>query len=348
MPKHAKNLVGVDIDPSGITAARVRVNGTISVEAAGFTPLEPGVVRDGEVLDVAALSAALRGLFKDNKGLGKRVRVGLANQKIVVRPMTVPYLDNVKELDAAVRFMAQDQLPMPVDQAVLDYTPLDVVPGADGNGRSQRLLVVAARRDMVQRVVTAVGGAGLRADGIDLSAFAMIRALHRPEFADEHVLYVAVGGLTNLAVAQGTTCLFTRPSGGGVEAIAIELAETCELTLEHARAWLEHVGLHNAVEDVEGDPEIVTTARRVLLDGARRIAADVRNSLDFHLAQGGDGMVSRAILTGPAVTIPGFGLALSSELGLPVTNGSVDGAPDGVLAGRVAVAAGLATEKAPS
>jgi type IV pilus assembly protein PilM len=348
MPKHPKNLVGVDIDPSGITAARVRVNGTIFVEAAGFTPLEPGVVRDGEVIDVAALSEALRTLFKENKGLGKRVRVGLANQKIVVRPMEVPYLDDAKELGAAVRFIAQDQLPMPLDQAVLDYKPLEVVPSSDGNGRAQRLLVVAARRDMVQRVLSAVAGAGLRAEGIDLSAFAMIRALHRPELADEHVVYVALGGLTNLAVARGTTCLFTRPSGGGVEAIAIELAESCELTLEHARAWLEHVGLQDAVESVEGDAEIVTAARRILLDGARRIAADVRNSLDFYMGQGGDGMVSRAILTGPAVTIPGFSGALSSELGLPVTNGAIDGAPDGLLAGRVAVAAGLATEKAPS
>jgi type IV pilus assembly protein PilM len=193
-----------------------------------------------------------------------------------------------------------------------------------------------------------VSGAGLRAEGIDLSAFAMVRALYRPELADEHVLYLAAGGLTNLAVASGTTCLFTRASGGGVEALAIELAETCQLTLDHARGWLEHVGLQDAVEDIEGDATIVTAARRILLDGARRIAADVRNSLDFHLAQGGDGTVSRAILTGPAVTIPGFGIALSSELGLPVSSGSVDGVPEGVPAGRLAVAAGLATEKAPS
>jgi type IV pilus assembly protein PilM len=348
MPKHAKNLVGVDIDPSGITAARVRVNGGIVVEDAGFTPLEPGIVRDGEVVDVEALSEALRSLFKNNKTLGKRVRIGLANQKIVVRPMELPYLENSKELDAAVRFTAQDQLPMPIDQAVLDYKALEVVPGPGGNGRLQRLLVVAARRDMVERVVTAVSGAGLRAEGIDLSAFAMIRALHRPEGADEHVLYMAVGGLTNLAVAHGTTCVFTRPSGGGVEAIAIELAETCQLTLDHARGWLEHVGLQQAVEELEGDAAVVAAARRMLLDGVRRIAADVRNSLDFYMSQGGDSMVSRAILTGPAVTIPGFNVALSSELGLPVKNGAIDGAPDGVPAGPLAVAARLATEKAPS
>jgi type IV pilus assembly protein PilM len=345
MPKRVKNLVGVDIDPSGITAAQVSVNGRINVEAAAFAPLEPGVVRDGEVVDVDGLSEALRSLFAENRGLGKRVRIGVANQKIVVRVLTLPYLENRKELEAAVRFQAQDQIPMPMDQAIIDFQPLDVVDGPDG--RQQRVLLVAARRDMVSRALTAVRGAGLRVVGIDLSAFAMIRALYRPIGTDESVLYVAVGGLTNLAVASGTTCLFTRASGGGVEALAIELAETCGLTLEHARAWLEHVGLQQALEDIEGDEDIVRTARRVLVDGARRIAAEIRNSLDFHLAQGGSAMVERAVLTGPASAIPGFHLALSSELGLPVSlGGAPDGVPTGIEPGRLAVAAGLGVEEA--
>jgi type IV pilus assembly protein PilM len=344
MAKRVKNLVGVDIDPSGITAAQVSVNGRIHVDRAAFMPLEPGIVRDGEVADAEGLADALRSLFRDTKGLGKRVRVGVANQKIVVRPFEMPYLADAKELDAAVRFSAQDQIPMPVDQAVLDYHPLEVVQSEDT--RLQRLLLVAARRDMVEHVLTAVRGAGLRPEGIDLSAFAMIRALYRPEAQEEHVLYLAVGGLTNLAVAKGTTCLFTRASGGGVEALAIELAETCALTLEHARGWLEHVGVQEAIETIEGDAEIVAAARRVLLEGVRRIAAEVRNTLDFHLAQGGSAVVERAVLTGPASSIAGFDAALASELGLPVTVGAVDGAPAGIDGSRLAVAAGLAIEEA--
>jgi type IV pilus assembly protein PilM len=344
MARRVKNLVGVDIDPSGITVAKVSVNGHLKVEQAAFTPLEPGIVRDGEVVDADGLAEALRVLFRENKGFGKHVRVGVANQKIVVRPLELPYLGDAKELEAAVRFHAQDQLPMPIDQAVVDFQPLEVVQNADV--RVQRLLLVAARRDMVGNVLNAVRRAGLRPYGVDLSAFAMIRALYRPEADDEHVLYLALGGLTNLAVAKGTTCLFTRASGGGVEALAVQLAETCALTLDHARGWLEHVGLQVAVEEVEGDAAIVAAARRVLLDGVRRIAADVRNSLDFHMAQGGDGSVSRAVLTGSATEIPGFDVALASELGLPVAIGTVDGAPTTLSAGRLPVAAGLAIEEA--
>ena len=132
MAKRTKTLVGLDIDATGIVAASVVVNGRVRVERAAFAPLEPGIIRDGEVADVDGLAEALRTLYRENKGLDKRVRVGLANQKIVVRVIDLPYLEDAKELAAAVRFQAQDQLPMPLEHAVLDHQPLAVVNDADG------------------------------------------------------------------------------------------------------------------------------------------------------------------------------------------------------------------------
>lgn len=346
MAQRKKPLVGLDIDPSGIAAAAVSVNGRIRVEQAAVAALEPGIIRDGEVVDVEALGDALRAFFRQHKGFDKRVRVGLANQKIVVRVLEVPPVTDPQELDAVVRFQAADELPMAIDQAVLDYQPLDVVDTP--NGPRHRVLLVAARRDMVDRVLAAVRSAGLRAEGIDLAAFAMVRALYRTGSDDEHVLYLGIGGLTNLAVAQGRSCLFTRASGGGLEGLAIQLAERCELTLEHARGWLGHVGFEAPLEEIEGEERIVSEARRVLLDGVRRIAADVRNSLDFHAAQGHDTFVARAVMTGPASAVPGFAAALASELAMPVEAGTVDGIPDGVDAGSISVAAGLAIEEVPA
>jgi type IV pilus assembly protein PilM len=345
MAKRTKTLVGLDIDATGIVAASVAVNGRLRVEHAGVMALEPGIMRDGEVADVDGLAEALRALYRANKGLDKRVRVGLANQKIVVRVIELPYLEDAKEIDAAVRFHAQDQLPMPLEHAVVDHQRLDVI--TDATGRRQRILLVAARREMVDRVLAALRAAGLRPEGVDLSAFAMVRALHRSGPEDEQVLYLAVGGLTNLAVARGTACTFARASGSGVEALAIELAERSRLTLEHAHGWLAHVGVESPIELIEGDPEIVSAARHILLDGVRRIAAEVRSSLDFHRMQDESATVSRAVMTGPATVIPGFATAMASELGVPVEEGVIDGAPAGLDAGRLTVAAGLALEEAP-
>jgi Tfp pilus assembly PilM family ATPase len=86
-------------------------------------------------------------------------------------------------------------------------------------------------------------------------------------------------------------------------------------------------------------------ARLALTDGIRRIAAEVRNSLDFHLSSHGNVPVSRAVLTGPALDVPGFDLALGRELGLPLIRGEValasPGAAGHVPMSRLAVAAGL-------
>jgi type IV pilus assembly protein PilM len=337
-------LVGLEIEPSAVTAVAADVNGKIVVRHAATVALDGGVVRDGEVTDVDALAAALRTLFNDNRDLDKRVRIGLANQKVVVRIIELPPIADAKELAAAVRFRAQDEIAMPLDSAVLDFQELDVILTDDGP--RQRVLVVAARRDMIDRVLSAARAAGLRPEGVDLAAFAMVRALHRASPTDEQVLYLSIGGLTNLAVAQGTTCLFTRVVGGSLESLAVELAERRGLTLDQAREKLAQVGLERDLEENEGDADVVDDARAILAEGVRRIAGEVRNSLDFHHAQGGDIAVSRAVLTGPAAAVPGFAAALAAELDLAVEAGVLAGVPNGMDAARLTVAAGLAVEEA--
>jgi type IV pilus assembly protein PilM len=342
-----RNVVGLDIEPGFVVAAQVRTDDGLSVERAACAPLSPGVMRDGEVADTAALAEALRELFRANK-LGRRVRIGVANQRIVVRTVDLPPLTDAKQIAAAARFQAQDLIPMPLDQAVLEHQSLGIVETPDGP--RTRVVLVAARRDMIERLHAAARQAGLRPAGIDLSAFAMIRALHRGESGA--TLYVSVAGMTNLALAEGTTCVFTRVVPGGVEALAAELAERRGLTLEHARGWLVHVGLSAPLETVDGDPEIVAEARRVLQEGVRRIADEVRNSLDYYRAQSNALAAEQAVLTGAAVAIPGFADELGAAIGIPLTRGAVAEARPGVNgdidAARLTVAAGLAIEQAPT
>jgi type IV pilus assembly protein PilM len=343
---NSRTLVGLEIDTAAVHAAVVETNGHIEIQHAASAALEPGVVRDGEVVDVDGLAEVLKTLWQDNKQLDKRVRIGLANQKIVVRIIELPPIPDAKELAAAVRFHAQDEVPMPLDNAVLDFHPLGIV--ETEAGPRQQVLIVAARRDMIDKVLAAARAAGLRPEGIDVSAFAMVRALHSGATPDAQVLYLSIGGLTNLAVAHGTTCLFTRVAGGGLEGLAVELAERRALTLEQAREWLRHVGLETALEEIDGDPEIVEEARHILSEGARRIAADVRNSLDFHHAQD-DAItaVQSAVLTGSAAAVPGFAEALAADLGIAVEIRTLASASGHSEPERLTVAAGLAVEEAP-
>jgi type IV pilus assembly protein PilM len=239
--RSASDVVGLDIQPGLVAAVKVRVNGSIRAERAAAQPLDADTVREGEVVDPEALSAALRELFSAGT-LGKRVRVGIANQRTVMRTLELPPVTDRKELAAAVRFQAQDQVPMPLSNAVLDFHPLGIFDSPAGP--RQRVVLVAAQRDMVERLLAAVRAAGLTPQGVDLSAFAMIRSLYERSDGDaRRVLYVNVDGLTNLAIAEGTTCRFTRVVGGGVEAMAAELAVRRSVALSEARALLATVDL---------------------------------------------------------------------------------------------------------
>jgi type IV pilus assembly protein PilM len=237
--------VGLDIQPGYIAAAKARLNGGLVVEQAAAVSLPADTVREGEVLNQEGLATALRELFGAS-GLDKHVRIGVANQRTVMRTLEVPPLSDQKELAAAVRFQAEDQVPMPLNNAVLDFRPLGVVDTPEG--ARQRVLLVAAQRDMIEKLLAAVKAAGLHADGIDLSAFALIRSLYRAdrqqgEEAAGRVLYLNVGGLTNMAIAEGTTCRFTRVLGRGLEAIAAEVAERRAVPIDQARELLRRVNL---------------------------------------------------------------------------------------------------------
>jgi type IV pilus assembly protein PilM len=239
--RRARGLVGLDIQPGYVAAVQAHVNGGITVQHALGAPLPPDAIREGEVLDERTLSDALRELFQGSL-LGKRVRIGLANQRTVLRTLELPPVSDRKELAAAVRFQAEDQVPMPLAGAVLDFHSLGTFETPDGP--RQRVIVVAAQREMVERLLRAVRHAGLRPEGVDLSAFALIRSLYRPlgtgaeGEAPARMLYLNVGGLTNMAIAEGSVCRFTRVVGGGLEAMASEIAERRGIPLVEARALL--------------------------------------------------------------------------------------------------------------
>ncbi len=343
-------LVGLEIEAGSIAAAEVRSNGSVHVTGAGTAPLAPEAFRDGEVADPDTVAAALRELFAEHK-LGKQVRLGIANQRVVVRTLRLPAIEDPAELSAAVRFAAQEQIAMPLDQAVIDHRVVGGVGAVDGAAPQVDVIVVAARRDMIAASLQPLKDAGLEPVGVDLSAFGMIRALGETT-ADEGqpgtaaVLYCNVGDVTNLAVAKGRSCLFTRVCPVGLEEIGGSFATATGLTPEHARMWLDHVGLALAPEQIEGDPAVVAKARAALETGASALIDELRLSLDFYGAQEGVMPVSRIVLCGPGSAIPGLAAHMEPILGLPISVGRPDalGGLDSADAARLTLPFGLALD----
>jgi type IV pilus assembly protein PilM len=201
--------VGLDIDGRYLAAAQVesgRVVRGVSLE------LPAGLVADGEVVNRDGLAEALKN-FVAEAGLPKSVRLGVTNQQIVVRVVELPRIEDVKQRDAAVRFQAAEAIAMPLDEAVLDHQVAGFTEAPDGSARMQ-VVLVAARRSMIEALLDAAKAAGLKPEGIDLDAFALVRTLavateNAPE--DTARVYCHLGGVTNLAIAVGSSCFFTRP-----------------------------------------------------------------------------------------------------------------------------------------
>src|ERR671918_941381 len=164
--------IGLDIDGRYLAAAQV-ANGRVTQSASHELP--EGLVRDGEVADVQALAEQLK-TFASNAGLPRNVRLGVANQQIVVRVIELPRIEDEKQRDAAVRFQASEAIAMPLDEAVLDHQVAGYTEAADGTPRMQ-VVLVAARRSMIESVLEAAKQAGLKPEGIDLDAFALVRTL---------------------------------------------------------------------------------------------------------------------------------------------------------------------------
>jgi type IV pilus assembly protein PilM len=225
-------VVGLDIDARYLAAAQVE--GGRLVRGASVD-LPDGVVRDGEVVDRELLAKALKGFVTD-AGLPKNVRLGVANQQIVVRVVELPRIEDDNQRDAAVRFQASEAIAMPLDEAVLDHQVAGVTESSDGPARMQ-VMIVAARRRMIDGLLETVKDAGLKAAGIDLDAFALVRALAQPNGASEGSarVYCHLAGVTNLAIAVGTSCYFTRPLSAvwDEEDAGTSLADEIRLSIDY-------------------------------------------------------------------------------------------------------------------
>jgi type IV pilus assembly protein PilM len=368
-----KGVVGLDIESSSVAATELRVNGSVQVSGFGLAPLSAGVFRDGEVLEPGALGEAIKDLFAARK-LPRDVRLGIANQQVAVRTLRLPRIGSKGELDAAVRFAAQDHIPMPLDRAVLDWQIVPTPPNPDGTPQqSVEVVAVAARREMLEPMVEAVRRAGLRLVGIDHSAFALIRALGRSgsvnpdgsalEFETtplepdpitgfdpanlEGRLYCNLGDITNLAFARGNCCVFSRVLNFGTEGIAQSLSEKSGLTLEHARQWLVHVGLEAPLEEIEGDPQIVAHTREALVIGAARLVDELRRSLEYYATLEDSSQISSVVVAGSGVAIPGLVQQLRTQLPLPL-EAAIPGplsSAAGAAAGRLTLSYGLGLEE---
>ncbi len=313
--------IGLDIGSSGVRAVQIerRRGGTPRLTHRGEVALAPGAVIEGDVADPGVVAEALRRLWKQ-AGLRQRtVAVGLASQRVTVRQIDLPDLPDA-ELRDAVRLQAQDQLPIPIDQALLDHVVVERYAVDDGR-QNVRVLLVAAEEEMVERLLGAVTTAKLRPIQVDLDAFALIRSLApAPAESDQVEIVVDVGAsVTKIAVHRGGNPLFVRMVRLGGDGATRALQQVLDLGWDEAEA-----AKLDASQAMAGGAELDPDDERALAlnDGVQGVITEVRRSLDFFRAQHADVAVKRAVLSGGASLAPPLADRLEAVLELPVEHGA--------------------------
>jgi len=322
----------MDIDRGAIKAVQVTPgSGGGTLQHVGYRRLPPGAVADGEVADYDLLVSEIREFWSTHSFKGKSVLLGVANQKVVVRLLDFPRISQ-EDLAGAISFEAQDHIPMPLDEAVMDYQVL----GPQGEGSDlDRILIVAAQKEMVIRYTSAVREAGLRPVGVDVKALSLLRStLPDALFEDEGaVLLLDIGTeLTNLVVSQSARPTLTRFIPGGSGYFVQAIADAADLSEDEAEKQLMNpeVRIGYGGADASGgggeeetadsgeslDPALVYDIRRGVEDAAQTLAEDVQRSIEYHYSQPGAREVSQVVVSGEGALVAGLDGYLGELLGL--------------------------------
>jgi type IV pilus assembly protein PilM len=350
----AETLVGLRIGSSQLAAALVHNNGSAELLQLARSPLEHGVVVGGEVRDSEALANSLRAFFRDHKLPRDGVRLGIANNRIGVRVLEVPVIDDPGQFENAVRFRTQEVLPIPISEAVVDYVTLDDAPNGDGQ---RRVLVVFAHKDLVDGYVDACKRAGLKLAGIDLDAFALLRALAEPPEAGTEtrtaIVAVAIGHeRTIFAVSDGRVCDFTRVLEWGGVWLDTALEKSLDLSPEQAAQIKHSMSLSSDAPAAGLSPVQAEAARSALLNEVQVLGRELLSSLQFYQSRPGSLDIGEILLTGGGAQLDGIDAELSRALGVPVRLGDPLGRVTlgkNVIppaeSGSLAIAVGLAIEE---
>jgi len=320
-----KRLVGLKIGASQLAAARVVNNGAAELVQVARQPLEQGVVVGGEVRDPEALALALKQFFAKNKLPRKNVRLGIASNRIGVRVFDLMGIDDEKQLENAIRFRAQEALPIPLDEAVLDYHVLGESLDEDG-AAMQRVLLVVAYRELVERYVSACKKAGITLAGVDLEAFALLRALGAPRAeeteADSALVAVSIGhDRSTFAVSNGRICEFTRVIEWGGATLSVAIARALDLAPSEVEQLKRLVSLESPAVPEGVAPEQYASAVDAVRRQVQAFARELVSSLQFYQHQPGSLGIGEIVITGGSAGLAGLATELQSLIGVRVRVG---------------------------
>jgi type IV pilus assembly protein PilM len=298
-------ITGLEIGSENVRAAVVETTRSAPIlRQFGEMPLPPGAVEAGEIIDEGAVREALVALWKQGKFPKKRVVLGVANQRVIVRHLDIPSLDD-SEIVEGLPYLVQDAIPIPVEDAVLDFVPIEQFTGSEGDSMLS-ILAVAAHRDMIEGLIELTGAAGIRLLAVDLQAFGLVRASFGTDLlaggTGSQALIDIGGSLTQIAIVRDGVIRFVRllPTGG--QEFTADLSDGLGIDGDAAEELKRQVGvLPEGVPSGSGD---TVAAGVILTETADRLIDDVRGSVNYYLSQSAEPVLEKLVVAGNGARLP--------------------------------------------
>ncbi len=345
-----KQVVGLSIGASELAAAVVVNNGRPKLVKAARHALPRDVVAGGEVRDSDALANEIAAFFSAADLPRKNIRLGIGSSRTGVRVFERPSVDDPRQLANAIRFRAYETLPIPIEEAMLDYQVVEDTTAPD------RVLLAVAYRDLVDRFTATCAAAKIELAGIDIEAFALLRAvggepLSAGERAEAARVAVSIGhDRTIVAVSDGRVCEFTRVLDWGGARVTTAIERALEINTAEAEKIKRSLDISSQTSEEPGDERTTRAA-----DAARRevssLARELASSLHFYQDQPDSLGFAEIIITGGGAHLQGLAAQLEELIGITVRVadpfarvGSGHGISSGGQDGSLAVAIGLGIE----
>lgn len=297
------HLVGLDIGSRTIKAAEITDTKKGKVlEKFGTIDIVPGLIEDGSIKDPEAIAESIRQLYHANGIREQNVAISIGGYSVIVKKINVQTMTE-DQLQESIHFEAEQYIPFDISDVNLDF---QILGENEHNPNQMSVLLVAAKKEMVNDYINLTQMAGLNPCIIDVDAFALQNIYEfNYDAGDENVALIDIGaGKTSLNILKGNTSVFMRDVSLGCGQINHKIVSIADCTLEEA----EEVKFGNQTDKISQE-DLSDIVSSVVADWC----TEIRRALDFFYSTYPDEQIKKIVLSGGGGTIKEFRQLLAVE-----------------------------------
>ncbi|MBI4064790.1 type IV pilus assembly protein PilM [Candidatus Gottesmanbacteria bacterium] len=302
-----KTSVGLDIGSHSIKLIELgNDRDGITLLGAGSVPTPPKALSSKLAADYEAVALAIKDLFKATGCKTKSVNIALPESQVFTRVIEVPQLSQ-RELASAIKWEAEQYVPLPLDQVNIDFTILREAKMT--KTEKMEVLLVAAPKSLLEKYLTILELSEISVLSAETEIIAASRALVRSTSTIITAMIVSLGAqTTDLAILRNGILAFTRSISSGGEALSRAVAQGLEFNLTQAEEFKKTYGLER--DKVEG--KIVTAAKPIM----ETIVGEMKRALEFYTQKHRDEHIETIVLSGGTARLPGMVVYIAETMGL--------------------------------